>query len=134
MPAKFDDWKMASWGAAVALRNGRAFGFLAWYQLIKLADPQSETPTVDLLTDPTFTWHVTYPGSCPSNRFKRMQLTKLGKLELDEQRVNALLAESKIVADKIEDCAIEDVCISNALNVHTCTHQPSIRGLRTLIN
>ena len=134
MPSAIDDWKMGKWGAAVALRMGRAFGFLAWYQMIKLCNsqPARPTPTAEQLADPELSWRVTYPGSCPSNRFKRIQLTSVGSLSLNEKCVNALLAKSDLGADKIDDYAIEDICISNELDVNTSKRQPSIRGIRSI--
>lgn len=129
------DWKPDKWGAALILRTERAFGFFAWYQPVKLVDPQPQrpTPTAKMLSNPALNWQLCYPGTCSPSHFKRIQFTKLAKLNLNKDRVDRFLNGADLGDVKLDDNAIQDISISNYLSIRGFTHLPSIKGLAKLV-
>jgi hypothetical protein len=118
-------WQQDGWAAAVIIECGRAFEFLAWYRPMKIGAASPERPTLNSLWGDRL-WRLELPGTCSQSHFKRMELEKIGKLEIDPAKVTQYFPgmRSGISA------AVSDVSIANRLSVapHTDSNELPKRG------
>lgn len=113
-PAKerIPNWQQDGWGVAVIVDSGRAFDFLAWYRPITIFAATHEKPTLEMLQwlGP---WILKGPGTCNRVHFKRLELEKIGSLQLDPAKMRAYFPQMK--PNNYQ--AINDISIANELSV-----------------
>lgn len=121
-PAKerIPDWKQDGWGAAIIVDVGRAFDFLAWYRPVTLF--AALTAKRDLVWLRSLVpWVLKRPGTCSAVHFKRMELEKIGMLQVESVKLHHLFPEMK--AGNYQ--AINDISIANELSVKPSGSMPA---------
>ena len=81
-------WTQNSWGAIVIIDCGRAFDYLAWYRPLKMTVAHDEQPSLHSLRG-EIPWTCELPGTCVRTHFKKMELKKIGRLEIDTAKLAA---------------------------------------------
>jgi len=135
--SKIPGWVENGWGAAVVVDRGLAFDFLAWYRLIALETSVVECPTFDDLNDATTEWVVHRPGTCSRVHFTRLELGRVGRIQIDPARSLETVGPLRPGVYQ----AIHDISIANELGTFPTSDDPGrplsqklavIRGLKAL--
>jgi len=117
---RIPNWKQDGWGIAIVVDVGRAFDYLAWYRHVTpfaALDAKPDAATVASLAP----WILRRPGTCNAVHFKRMELGKIGRVEVDSAKVHTLFPEMKPGTYQ----AIHDISIANELSVRASGLTPS---------
>lgn len=107
------DWTQDGWGAALVLESGRTLDYLVWYRLVTVERASTEKPTLEDVREGRIGGGVS-PGTCSPARFKRMELERIGALELREAAVQKAL-QGMSASGSGDMAAIHDICVSNTL-------------------
>jgi hypothetical protein len=100
-------WKQDGWGAAIIADRGLAFGYLAWYAPMVLAEPLAEEPDLASLAGKG-PWIASRPGTLTARHFANMQLKSLGRVSLDPDRLAHFAPPASGVASAINDISLCD--------------------------
>jgi hypothetical protein len=115
------NWQTEGWAAFVVIDSGSAFDFLPWYKLLVVGERRpfgrsgAATPyDVGRITSEAVSGGGI--GTCSPTHFRKMELQKIGTLDLDPAKVAALWAEiaPKGYGDGTRQ-ALNDISIANAL-------------------
>jgi hypothetical protein len=109
---KIAGWKHDGWSAAIIIDRGRAFDFLAWYRPLTLRRAVAEKPTLEQVRAETLLV-ARHPGTCSAVHFKRLELEKVGTVEIDPEKVAQNFPESRLGISQ----AVNDIGIVNSLSV-----------------
>ena len=109
---RIPNWKQDGWGLAIVVDVGRAFDFLAWYRHITPLAALDRRPDQGVLPS-LGPWILRRPGTCSAVHFKRMELEKTGRLEVDPTKLDKLFSALKPGTYQ----AINDISIANELSV-----------------
>jgi len=109
---KIPGWQHDGWGTMIICDRGRAFDYLAWYRPITMARALSDKP--GMLAIRSEEWHLRSPGTCSVVHLRRMELTKIGSLQIDLEKLRKLGARMPSGVYQ----AINDISIANQLYVH----------------
>jgi hypothetical protein len=109
---KIPGWKHDGWGAAVVIDRGRAFDFLTWYRALAIARPFAEKPS-DAALFSGGPWVLKRPGTCSPVHFKRLELERIARIEIDRETLARAFPEMKPGLS----AAISDISIANALGM-----------------
>jgi hypothetical protein len=115
-------WRRDGWGAAAIVDRGLAFGFLAWYTPVVLAEPAPNEPTLAELTQPRL-WIARRPGTLTARHAANMQLKSLGRVAIDPDRLSHFAPPIGGLS-----AAVNDISIANSLYASRAGG-PRIRGL-----
>ena len=118
------EWEHNYWGAACVVHRGRAFDFLAWYQVTKLAASElsNQRPTTEQLERAT--WQLANPGTLSPSHFRKLGLEVVDRLNL----VPDMVAERLAIEDGLP-YALNDVSICNSLSISVHDDSPKVLGL-----
>ena len=121
-------WKHEKWGAGLVVSRGRAFGYLAWYQAIKLSQtfPKSKKPTIEKLIKAR--WQLSSPGTLSRSHLKKMKFEILSSLELSVGSVENLLETTDGLYQ-----AVEDISICNSLTIGDNNESNDLTDLDSLV-
>ena len=109
---KIPGWSQDGWGAAIMVERGRVFDFLVWYRPLVISYARTEKPSLtQLRLEPL--WVFKGPGTCSKVHFKRLELEKVGDVEIDTDK----LARSFPDRGSGRWAAVNDLSITNALSV-----------------
>ena len=113
-PSKEQDgrWTQDGWGAMTIIDCGRAFDFLAWYRATTIAYAVAERPTLDLLSGSEVLWRFGRPGTCSASHFRKMELQKIGRFAVDQEKLKNVFP---ILKPGIS-AAVQDISIANSMN------------------
>jgi hypothetical protein len=115
-------WIPDSWGAAVIIERGRAFGFLSWYRPLTIAKAVGDKPSLAALRGDAG-WRLFRAGTCSTAHFKRMELEKIGNLAIDPAKLASVLPPlSSAVSD-----AVSDISIANRLRSDPYAEEPTMQ-------
>ena len=104
-------WKQDGWDAAIIVRTGLAFDFLAWYLPLVLDSPLAEKPDLaGIRAAPN--WSLRSPGSCSTADVRSLGLEKIGKLPLDDGKLGRAFRGMPVGTR----AAIENLSISRDLS------------------
>jgi len=103
-------WKQDGWGAMVIVDCGRAFDFLAWYRPLTVARASEVNPSMDALHEELI-WSLRLPGTCSSSHFKKMELTRIGVLAVDQVRLQRVFPGIRPGTT----AAIADISLGNSM-------------------
>jgi hypothetical protein len=78
------NWVHDGWSAMVLLNRGRAFDYLAWYAIAVLDDTYPHKPSMEQLLA-HHGWVVTPPATCSANQLRRMDVEKIGQVQIDRE-------------------------------------------------
>ena len=109
---KIPGWKQDGWGAAVLIDRGSAFDFLAWYRVLTIARPLAEQPDEAALLA-AGPWVLKRPGTCSPVHFKRLELDRVARIEIDPGKLARAFPGMKPGVS----AAISDISIANALGL-----------------
>jgi len=104
-------WRQNGWGAMVIIDCGRAFEFLSWYRPLTIAPATSEEPSLDSLRGER-PWKYRLPGNCSASHFRKMELKKIGRFEID-------LTKRIFVFPMLRpgvSSAVKDISIANSMS------------------
>ena len=79
-------WKQDAWGAAMIVRTGLAFDFLAWYLPVVLDSPLPEKPDLAGIRAAR-NWSLRRPGTCSTAEVRNLALEKIGKFPVDSEKL-----------------------------------------------
>lgn len=106
-------WVQDGWGAALVVETGRTLDYLVWYRLAALEQKFSGKPSLDDVR-PARVGGGLSAGTCSPAHFKRMQLEKIGALDLRPGAIHELVPE--LAKTRSGDAAaIHDISVSNNL-------------------
>ena len=117
---RIPNWKQDGWGMAIVVDCGCAFDYLAWYRHITPFAALGTKPDAEIIRS-LEPWILRRPGTCSSVHFRRMELEKIGRVEVDSAKVLALFPEMKPGTYQ----AINDISIANELSVRASGTIPS---------
>ncbi|MGG5820055.1 hypothetical protein [Falsiroseomonas sp. HW251] len=118
----------------VIVQAGRAFGYLAWYVPLMLADAVAEDPPLAALAG-SGPWAIGTPGTYGRSQFRRMQAAPIGRMAIDEAKLAHWLGPLK----DGRSAAVSDISMCNTMHIRPAMpdrvlvppgEQASIRGLR----
>jgi hypothetical protein len=109
---KIPGWKHDGWGAAIIIVRGRAFDFLAWYRPLTIRHAMTEKPALEQVRAEGLLV-ARHPGTCSAVHFKRMELEKIGTVEIDPEKVARNFPEPKLGISQ----AVNDIGIVGSLSV-----------------
>jgi hypothetical protein len=118
-PAGGQVWTPDGWGAAVIIDRGLTFGFLAWYRPVVVRHAFAAAPDTDALRDADC--RLEAPGTCSPTHFKRIGIARVGKIDIDAEKVRQRLG---LLAPG-DAKAINDISIANCLDVIARGGRPS---------
>lgn len=136
-------WTQTGWAAIAIVDCGRAFGFLAWYRALTVAESTAEKPSLNTLLLPEVLWRFQLPGTCSATHFKKLELEKLGVLPVDPEAVRRFFPQLRPGIS----AAVSNISIANSMNaapsvpphaipepgIQTPGRAPTIRGIRQLL-
>jgi len=105
-------WTQDGWGVAIIVEHGRAFEFLVWYRPLTIATAQPDKPLLMRLPSDLL-WVLRRPGTCSPVHFKRLGLEKIGKVQIDADK----LARSFPTRPQGRSYAVDDISVANSLNI-----------------
>lgn len=113
-PAKerIPNWQQDGCGMTVIVDRGRAFDFLAWYRPVTIFAAMERTPSLETLQS-AGPWVLKRPGTCSRVHFTRLELEKIGSLQLDAARMRERFPQIKPGNYQ----AINDISIANELSM-----------------
>lgn len=124
-------WTHADWGAAAIIRRGLAFGYLAHYTPVVINQRLNveDKPNLEYLMANSG-WRLGRPGTCSKPHYKRMQLEKVGMIDIAPRRIMNIFPD---IADGTY-FAVNDISIANSLYVFKeCRdHDQNVRSLSDL--
>jgi len=124
-------WSQDCWAAMIIVDCGRAFGFLSWYYPLTIVTATLHRPNLDELKESS--WRLARAGTCSAVHFKRMEMEKIGTVQIDDAKLRALFPKMKPGTSQ----AVADISIANGLDVQPPlgVGQPSntISGLSALL-
>ena len=105
-------WTHDGWNMMVIVDRGRAFDFLVWYRPLILTTWLSTKPTLADMSQQT-NWRLRAPGTCSAQHWKRMELEKLGRVEIKPARLTEVFPDmpSGVYA------AINDISVAEQMSV-----------------
>ena len=106
-------FEIAGWGIAVIMACGRVFDFISYYTPLIVCNQFTihAKPTLDLAKK-TKGWRFDISGTCSKRHFTRMQLEKIGKVEIDENKLEKYYHR----IDNGLFAATNDISIANRLH------------------
>jgi len=107
--------KLDGWGGMVVTAKGRAFGYLAWYQLATAEIVFAEKPSLENLFGENFVGR--FAGTCPPLHLKKLRLQKVGDVTLNSAKVRELYLPQQL--ERYDRTAISDISIANSLTVQS---------------
>ena len=107
-------WTQDGWAAAVIVDCGRAFEFLAWYRPLTITEALPDKPSMDALSG-SVAWRIQLPGTCSPRHFKKLEIERIGKLEVEATNVRKVFAPLSFDYRVGMYAAISDISISNGL-------------------
>ena len=124
-----ENWRHEAWGAMLIIETGRVFDFLAWYRPIVLQTPRplDRKPDADSLRN-EMGWRVGFPGTCSKAHHKKMQLEIVGNASISAAKVQSLVVDFP----SGDEYALNDISISNELDVRAFDHHVRLQGIQTL--
>lgn len=105
-------WHADGWNATVIVERGLAFDFLAWYRPLVLGVALATKPDINTLFA-TQQWFLSRPGTCSASHFKKMELERVGRVEVDQGK---LLKAFPDMASGTS-AAVRDISIANGLSL-----------------
>lgn len=105
-------WAQNGWGAAVVVEADRIFGYLAWYRPVKAQRIWEEKPSLETVLEVP-DWNLEHAATCSSRHYQRMELEKIGQVELSS-RWEEHLGERFVTG---KQAALSDISIANSLDV-----------------
>lgn len=121
-------WTHADWGAAAIIRRGLAFGYLAHYTPVVINQRLNveDKPNLEYLMANSG-WRLGRPGTCSKPHYQRMQLEKVGMIDIAPRRIMNIFPD---IADGTY-FAVNDISIANSLYVNKeCRdHDQNVRSL-----
>jgi hypothetical protein len=105
-------WKQDGWSAVVIVDRGRAFDFLSWYVPLTVSAAAVEKPTLAGLRGEVL-WKLGRAGTCSALHFKRLELEKIAKLSIDNDKLRRSLPGMKPGTW----AAVHDISIAAGMNV-----------------
>jgi hypothetical protein len=108
-----DIFIQTGWGAAVIVDNGLIYDYLTYYKLIvcNKSFEFDDKPRLNTLMN-TSTWVIENPGTCSKSHFKKMQIEKIGTIDINKKRAKKIFANHKYALS----AAVDNISISNYLN------------------
>jgi len=105
-------WRQDGWSAMVIVDRGRAFDFLSWYRPLTISMATVQKPTLETLRAEVL-WRLAQAGICSAVHFKRMELEKIGKLTIDNDKLRRSFPDMRPGTTQ----AVENISIANAVSV-----------------
>jgi hypothetical protein len=106
-------WVQDGWASALVLETGYALGYLAWYRLASVLHGAPDKPGLQDILDGRM-GGAAAPGTCSPAHFKRMEMERLGRLDLNDDVVRKILP-GVLGSGSADMAAIHDISISNGL-------------------
>ncbi|HET9399349.1 MAG TPA: hypothetical protein VFO34_00215 [Candidatus Acidoferrales bacterium] len=117
-------WKQDAWGATLILQADLAFGFLAWYRPLVLDFPPTEKPELAHVRIKEH-WSLRRPGTCTSSDAKNLALERIGRFQLNTEKLNNALPGMKPgIRAALENSTI-------AMELAAAHHPPEAYVIRT---
>jgi len=116
MPAKRFDraaWSPDGFGLMLIVGRGRAFGYLAWYSAVKVAEVAATVPEGDALALDIRWAAPPFYGTCNRAHFRKLELREVGIFRLDPVQVDYFfphLAHGNAYA-------VSDISIANGMKI-----------------
>jgi hypothetical protein len=126
-PKHFDRaaWSPDGFGLMLVLGRGRAFDYLAWYQVVTSRDVVTSIPDRTTLVG-EIRWGLPIYGTCNPAHFRKMELAQLGVFPIDSARIDHFyphMAQGTIQA-------VRDISIANNMEIRSRPHEPNHRWRR----
>ena len=96
----------------VIAERGRAFEYFSWYRPLTIAAARAEPPSINALLAES-PWYLRRPGTCSAVHYKRMQLDRIGKAQIDPEKL--VQAFPRMPSGR--SAAISDISIANQMNL-----------------
>jgi hypothetical protein len=110
--AAIPNWRQDGFGMLAVIETGHVFGYLAWFRVAKLEGARPQQLEIGALWKEPL-WALCRPGTCSPLHLRRMELRRLGKVDIDGNAVARLFPDRP----SPRTAAIIDKSIANHLQV-----------------